>query len=521
MGERSQKRISQSLLLAIILVGWWLALTRLGERSFWADEGYTAYLAQRANAHNIIETLQKDHAPLHLFLVIGAVQVSESEMMLRLPSAIATVLVLPVVYLLGCRLFSRVAGLTGAFLVAISPFAVGFAQEARTYALLEFLACLSLLLLLQALERRRWSWWAGFCLATVATLYTHTFGWFVVGAEVAFAALILLRTTWTERRVDSRSWALGLSLLVVAILYMPWLPALNAFWQEQVAPGNLPAGLRPFELSTGFFRYMFVIFGARSQGWPFLLFSLSFSLGLVALVLRKKWRTLVLIVLWYAVPIAGLTIGSSGHFFEYRYLLFILPISLLVTAEGVTGITSLLMRIEWFSHRRQVQPILTLSLVILLFVPANLPALRDHYRSEKENWRNIGAFVRQNLQPDEALYVSPRYWAHPLLYYQPSLEPYLAGGNSNRATQLQSAAEQHAGLWFLRYAGPQGDPNGVLSAWITEQQFELLIDAQACGWGIHVYYRRFDELAPMRQAELLRLAAAFCPSDPRFQSLSD
>jgi len=57
-----------------------------------------------------------------------------------------------------------------------------------------------------------------------------------------------------------------------------------------------------------------------------------------------------------------------------------------------------------------------------------------------------------------------------------------------------------------------------LSAWIAGQGFELLIDGGACGYGIHVYYRRFDETAPARQADMLRQAAAFCPTDARFQT---
>lgn len=148
-------RIRLGFLLAVILLAWALALVRLGERSFWADEGHTAYLAQQTNARNLVETLRqlnRPHtsgwnwtlidSPLHTFLMIGVVRLSSSEMVIRFPSAMAATLALPVLYLLRCRLFGRTAGLGGVFLLAISPFALGYAQEARTYALLEFLACL-------------------------------------------------------------------------------------------------------------------------------------------------------------------------------------------------------------------------------------------------------------------------------------------------------------------------------------------------------------------------------------------
>ena len=137
-------------------------------------------------------------------------------------------------------------------------------------------------------------------------------------------------------------------------------------------------------------------------------------------------------------------------------------------------------------------PVLALGLACLLFVPANWPALKVYHRSEKENWRGIAAFIGENLYPDEAIYVSPQFWANPLLFYRPSVEPQVVGGDYN-VNSLARAAEQHAGLWYLRHVDPIGDPKGELTGWVTAQHFDLLIDGYACGWGIHVYYRRLDE----------------------------
>jgi hypothetical protein len=258
-----------------------------------------------------------------------------------------------------------------------------------------------------------------------------------------------------------------------------------------------------------------MVFGPQAYDWRFYLFAASLVLGLVSLAVRKKWSTLFLITLWFSLPLAGLTIVSSQHFFDYRYLIFMLPLFLLVTAEGVTGITSLLAHRRRLSRFPQTHWILELALTCLLFLPANLPALQNYYRWEKENWRGIAFFVKDHFRSDETLFVAPRFWAYPLLFYQPSLEPYLAGGHS--LDQLKDTAQQHTGVWYIRLGAPLADPTGEIDAWIDEQQFVSLIDGAACGWGIHVYYRRFDALASARQAELLRAAAVFCPTDPRFQ----
>ena len=523
MRKKAVWQASHWLLLLVILLGWALALSRLGERSLWADEGATAYQAQKSSSLAQVANWLKyhsDYSYLHLPLMMVTVRLSHHEMALRLPSAAAAVLALPVVYALGRRLFGQVAGLVASFLLAISPFALRYAQEARVYALFELLACLSLLFLLQVLERRGWLWWLGFVVTTALLLYTHLFAWFVVGAESLWATVVLIRKSCARRRLDLRLPWLAACLLAIAALYWPLIEPLLAFWQQYGSSGSASqhAGLPTFQLSLGFFAVVAGVFGAQAPdlGWQFYLFVGSILLGVISLLLRKKWGTLFLIALWFGLPMAALAIISSQHFFDFRYLIFLLPLFLLLTAAGVTAVTSVLTKSRWLSRFPQAHSILGLGLACLLFVPANLPALREYSHWEKENWRGIGFFVRDYLQPDEAIFVVPHFWAFPLLFYQPSLEPHLAGGES--VEQLRNVAQQHAGIWYLRFGGPLADPTGEITDWITEQEFELLVDVWACGHGILVYYRRFDDLTEMRHAELLRAAAEFCPTDPRFKA---
>jgi 4-amino-4-deoxy-L-arabinose transferase-like glycosyltransferase len=518
--SKSKTQVHLLLTVAIILLGWSLALTTLGSRSLWADEGATAKTALETHSLAKALELHEGYHFLHLSLMMAIVRVNRSEFALRWPSAVAAVLALPIVYQLGRCLLSRMTGLVAAFLLAISPFALGYAQEARVYALLEMLACLSLLLLTLALQRRRWFWWAGFAFGTTLLLYSHFFAWFAVGAEVIFALVILLHKSIVERHLDKRLLGLVGSLLAVALLYLPLVPSLLAFVQAN-GPGSgsvQGAGLKPFQLSLNFLRDMIAFFGSKRWKWQLYLFGASLLLGFASTVAGRKWKTLLLIILWFAVPLAVLTAVQSAHFFDYRYLIFLLPMYLITVAEGVTGTISLLARVRPLSRLPNANLLLTLILTIALFVPANLPTLRAQYGRQKENWRGIGLFLRAQRLPDEAIYVTPLFWANPLRFYQPSLEPSIVGGSATDLKQLQTAAERHAGLWYLRLIGPLGDPTGKLSEWISAQHFDLLIDASACGYGIYVYYRRFDELATARQAELLRQAAAFCPTDPRFQS---
>jgi mannosyltransferase len=519
--QNLNQKLCLGLLVAIILLAWGLALVRLGERSLWADEGATAYQAQHTQSLAAALQLNEYHF-LHLAMTMAIVRLAKSEFVLRFPSALTAVLALPAVYALGRHLLGRGTGLAAALLLAISPFVLGYAQEARVYAMYEALACLSLLLLVLALAHRRWYWWAGFVLGTTLLLYAHFFAWIVVAAEVSFAVTLLLWQTVKQRKLDPGLLWLGASLLIVAGLYLPLVEPLLDFMQRYGlgAGTGQAAGLNTFRLSPLFFRNLVVVYGPRVYGWQEYLFGASLVMGLLSAVLRKRWQAFWLILFWFAVPLGFLAVVPSAHFFDHRYLIFFVPIFLLLTAAGISQIARLMVRIAGRRYSSKWHLITAVGLAALLFIPADLPGLRAHYAWEKENWRGIGTFIHDNLMADEVIYVTPPYWAKPLQFYQPSLDPVLILGSETDLQQLQEAAAQHAGLWYIRYAAPFADPTGALTAWVVDQHFDLLIDSAACGYGIYVYYGRFDDLSVDRQAGLLHKAASFCPSDPRFQPSS-
>ena len=90
MKELRQRNLVYALLLAVIVLGWALALYRLGGRSFWADEGATAYTARYLDSLSSALALHKQYHFLHLVVSAAVVKFSGSEFAIRLPSAIAT-----------------------------------------------------------------------------------------------------------------------------------------------------------------------------------------------------------------------------------------------------------------------------------------------------------------------------------------------------------------------------------------------------------------------------------------------
>src|SRR5439155_13923762 len=93
----------------------------------------------------------------------------------RLPSAIAGALTLPIVYGLGREMFGRTQGLIAALLMALSAVHLNYSQDVRPYAMLVFLSTLSVYCLLMAERTHSAKWWLAFTISTVANLLNTYF----------------------------------------------------------------------------------------------------------------------------------------------------------------------------------------------------------------------------------------------------------------------------------------------------------------------------------------------------------
>jgi 4-amino-4-deoxy-L-arabinose transferase-like glycosyltransferase len=116
-----------------------LRFYHLDYQSAWLDEVSSLRNARAFGAGGFTGLARADQvAPLHsitlwLMTLIG----SDREFWLRLPSALAGIATVPLLYLMGRRMFaSPWIGVIAAALVAISPYAIWYSQEGRMYALL-------------------------------------------------------------------------------------------------------------------------------------------------------------------------------------------------------------------------------------------------------------------------------------------------------------------------------------------------------------------------------------------------
>lgn len=152
---------------------------------------------------------------------------------LRSLSALMGVLLIGLLYGLNRVAFGHYAGIWGALLMAVSPFAVYLSQEARHYTLPMVWLTLALLCLVQMqrdlyqdqVRRLRHPYWLAWVVCNSLGLYTH---YFFLMALVAQVGVLLGRSLWERQWLSRWQWqAIGLAIAVVALTYGPWLATLQ------------------------------------------------------------------------------------------------------------------------------------------------------------------------------------------------------------------------------------------------------------------------------------------------------
>lgn len=308
----------------------------LVDQSLTLDEPHTWVMAT-GGLGDVFDELRAGyeiHPPLYFVLAWASAQIADPTVWVRVPSLVLGTASVPLTYLIGVRSVGRPAAAVGAVLLAVSPFGVRYAADARPYATLMFFALLSTLALLVAVESGRRRWWALYAVSACALLYTHYFGAFVLLAQAGWAL-------WAAP--EQRRSAL-LAYAAVGAGYLPWLPSLLL----QPHDTSDYAGIVP--LTPRWLGEQVLVFfpgnGAdQASGLPGSAAVIALGAALVLLaalaVLRLRRlgrrpappsRAVALLLLIALVSVAGLLLFSAGgdNVWVARYLGPILPLAMLL-----------------------------------------------------------------------------------------------------------------------------------------------------------------------------------------------
>lgn len=200
----------------------------------WLDEALSANIA-RLPVGDIFEALRHDgHPPLYYVVLHAWMAVfGEGDAAVRALSGVLGVLTLPLAYLAGRRRAGVVGGAAVTFLVAVAPFSLRYATEARMYSLLLVLVFAGWLVaddLRRRPDRRRW---VALALLTGAGLLTHYWVVYLVAAGGVAVGL-----AWWRSGERAAALRIGTALAAGGLLFVPWIPT----FLHQVAHTGTPWG---------------------------------------------------------------------------------------------------------------------------------------------------------------------------------------------------------------------------------------------------------------------------------------
>jgi tetratricopeptide (TPR) repeat protein/4-amino-4-deoxy-L-arabinose transferase-like glycosyltransferase len=391
------------LLTLIVLLGATLALYRLEDKSLWSDEITTAAIVVQSPSA-IVESLKEIHnaPPLYYFISHAFTYLGTSEFFLRLPSVIFAVLGICVIYHLAVLFYDRATGLLAALLLAIAPFYVEYAQEARMYTLFCLLSLLSLFFFYQAYETGRGRFWAGYALVTSASALVH----YMTIMYVVIQGVFLVGATlgrWVPHRNDrnvlsqlKRTWVgFLLSGLTMLLLNSPWLPFALARTQGT-----------GFRLNLSWSQVLSTVAGGYGA-MVLPLLGLFFAVG-IAVDVAPHWDRRLLAMLWVVLPLP-LTLRflvAAQSIFVSRYIIYVLPVILITVAAGMIATGSWLTRHDWLSIALGGKlPATTLLLVGMgagfAFVAAQ--SLSEYYSTPKEDWRGVAQYLQHHTMPGDVV----------------------------------------------------------------------------------------------------------------------
>lgn len=495
-------------LLAILLLAFGLRLFRLDYQELRGDEAFGYFFSQRSPGEIIDATiaLAEPHPVASYFVQKAWLALAEGkdggEFALRFGGVWWGVLAVALIYRLGRRLrLGPWPAALAAGLLAISPYAIWHAQDARMYSMSLALTTAAVLLALAALERQSWPAVLGYILLAFGALHTHYYAAYVILALNLF--VIVEAVLARDLRSRLLPWLLWQVMLLA--LYLPWLLRAGAILSGYSGNGDSPG------LADAAQRALAVLAVGESippdqRLWWTLAGALLILLGSLRLLLgsREERRALLLLGLYLGVPLLATWLGAQTRpIFNERYLAAALPPFYLLIAAGI-GPWPPLPRLL---SLQRLAPLAAGVLAVILVIGGGL-SLAHYYGdaaySKTRGWRDLAAAITRLSAglPVESVRVAQNF-PDPTLwyYYRGPVEHVVLPPAANDAAAARSAAEALAGEGVRRVILPvqpaaNWDADG-LAATALDGWFDRAAQTQVGTWPVLVYAQPAGALTPV------------------------
>ncbi|MBN1993339.1 MAG: glycosyltransferase family 39 protein [Anaerolineae bacterium] len=469
--------------LLILGLAFALRLYHLNFQSIWWDEGHSIFVA--AHPLSKIPTLpaMDVHPPAYFALLrLWLALAGSGEFALRYLSVFFSTLTVALLWRFAASLYrpsARPARALAAFLAALSPMYVAYAQEVRSYAMLAFLSAASTFTLWRLLSANRQKSTAYnqpkfllfYILLTAACLYTHYFtvfllifhnlawlAWLVFGL-VPKLGLGTSKFTPKPATLKIRAGYWLASQAGILLLFTPQLSLALRQIAGYTNPNLIPPGPAHFIGRS---------WQAYTTGLTMDPIPARWGMAGIAAVLLVSWLIVfganraklvipfLFLTSWLAVPLAAYFIVLQRQpSFEPRYLIPATPALFLLLAVGLgAGSRVAGQKLRFLFYGLLAVPILVFG-----------AGLHSYYTNEtyfKDNSAAVTAWLAAETTPNDIIYFDV---PHPFHYYQNRLAAparYLFVDIHTAAAALTREAAGRDRLYWVTWFGSDTDPRGVI-----------------------------------------------------------
>jgi len=463
-----------ALLTLLILLGAGLRFYGLGRESPWNDELDSRRVSGAPTAREVVALTRAEdgHPPVHNVLLHFVERFwGDSEAALRFPSALAGVLSIPALFVLGCLLYGTFEGLLAAGLLTVLWCPIHYSQEARPYSLLLLAVLVASGFWISLL--RRWEAGeeslglaAGYALSALAACYLHHFGAGLVFLQGALSFVLTRR-----RRAAGALWGAVLAGYVPGIVYLLRQRRHSGSWAWIERPG--------LHSATEYLKFLF------NYSWT--LAALALLVGFLGWLRARRsdvpsehrigpLSPSALLGLWLVLPFLGAVAVSYLSFplLTNRNLIVGLPAAYLLLARALVVLT-----------RGRFQAALG-ALVVAGLLAHLLLVMRYYSVPRKEQFREAAAAVAaRDPDPAGSLVIGRAYHREYFDYYFKRLGSrrrvdLVAGADADLpALQALLAARRPERVWLLAGHLPvEGNFLSFLRDRYEEREHRSLVGAE-------------------------------------------
>jgi len=411
-----------------------------------------------------------------------------SEWAVRMPSALAAVLLVPLAFAVvrevsgerkGTSWPWAATGVTAAALVGTSPFIAFYAQETRMYSIAAALSLATTWAFLKATRTATLRWWCIFSSLLATSLYTQYFSAFIVPAFWLYALCF-------DRRTLRRTM---LSTALAGLSYLPWLrPAYLQIGRLLRTPDYWVTT----RVDLGFFvRAMWNTFLPNAPARLGLLLALLSAILLIHFARQRRFqlservRRSTLVFLTFLIPLvltyAVITLAPK---FVTRYA---------IVVAAPLYICAVLALYPLLSHKAVWMRALFSLLVITAVVMSlrSTLAIVEGRENRRDDVRGLAAYLTQHVQANDALLLAENA-PYALQYYYHGATPQYGLHVGENFAHTANVLNGMLGtlprrVWLILWHREFADPTDMLVTELMRVGRKVDVEEQFLGYQLRAF----------------------------------